>query len=110
MLLAILNKVLEVTPYKTVAVRPPLPLLAKTIQVRRTRHAVYCWRSKDELISNVLMWAPSHGRAKFGRPARTYLQPLCADTRWSLEDLPETIDDRDVLRERVREIRANSVT
>ena len=28
--------------------------IMKTIQVRRTRHAGHCWRSRDELISDVL--------------------------------------------------------
>ena len=32
-----------------------LPPITKTIQVRRTRHAGHCWRSKDELISDVLL-------------------------------------------------------
>ena len=32
-----------------------LPPITKTIQVRRTRHAGPCWRSKDELISDVLL-------------------------------------------------------
>ena len=49
-----------------------LPPITKTIQVRRTRHAGHCWRSKDELISDVLLWTPAYGRAKAGRPARTY--------------------------------------
>ena len=31
-----------------------LPLITKTIQVRRTRHARHCWKSKDELISDIL--------------------------------------------------------
>ena len=37
------------------------------------------------------MWgtAPSHGRAKSVRAARTYIQQLCADTEYSPEDLPE---------------------
>ena len=35
-----------------------LPPITKTIQVRRTRHAGHCWRSKDELISDVLLWTP----------------------------------------------------
>ena len=52
----------------------------KTIQVRRTRHAGHCWRSRDELIRDVLLWIPTHGRAKAGRPARTYIQQLCEDT------------------------------
>ena len=35
-----------------------LPPIRKTIQIRRTRHAGHCWRSKDELISDVLLWTP----------------------------------------------------
>ena len=30
-----------------------LPPITKIIQVRRTRHTVHCWRSRDELISDV---------------------------------------------------------
>ena len=48
-----------------------LPPITKTIQVRRTRHAGHCWRSRDELISDVLLWTSTYGRAKAGRPART---------------------------------------
>ena len=36
-----------------------LPLITKTIQVRRTRHVGHCWRSGDELISDILLWTPS---------------------------------------------------
>ena len=68
-----------------------LPPITKTIQVRRTRHAVHCWRSRDELISDVLLWTSTHGRAKAGRPARTYIQQLCEDTGCSPEDLPEAM-------------------
>ena len=49
-----------------------LPHISKTIQIRRTRHAGHCWRSRDVLISDVLLWTPTYGRAKAGRPARTY--------------------------------------
>ena len=41
--------------------------ITKTIQVRRTRHAGNCWRSRDDLISDVLLLTPSHGWAKAGR-------------------------------------------
>ena len=62
--------------------------------------------SRDELISDILLWTPSHGRAKVGRIARTDIQQLSEDTGCSLEDLPGTMDDREGWRERVREIRA----
>ena len=45
-----------------------LPPIKKTIQIRRTRHAGHCWRSKDELISDVLLWTPTYGRAKQDDP------------------------------------------
>ena len=48
-----------------------LPPITKTIQARRTRHAGHCWRNKDELISNVLLWTLAYGQAKAGRPTRT---------------------------------------
>ena len=72
-----------------------LPPITKTIQLRRTRHAGHCWRSRDELISDVLLWTPTHGRAKAGRPARTYIQQLCEDTGCCPEDLPRAMNDRE---------------
>ena len=72
-----------------------LPPITKTIQVRRIRHAGHCWRSRDELISDVLLWTPTHGRAKAGRPVRTYIQQLCEDTGCFPEDLPEAMNDRE---------------
>ena len=51
---------------------------------------------------------PSHGRAKAGRPARTYIQQLREDTGCCPEDLPRAMNDREEWRERVRDIRATS--
>ena len=87
-----------------------LPPITKTIQVRWTRHAGHCWSSRDEFISDVLLWTPTYGQAKAGRPARTYIQQLCEDTGCSPEDLPEVMNDREKWRERVRDIRAGSTT
>ena len=82
--------------------------IMKTIQVRQTRYAGHCWRSRDELISDVLLWTPTYGQAKAGQPARTYIQQLCEDTGCSPEDLPEVMNDREKWCERVRDIRASS--
>ena len=87
-----------------------LPPITKTIQVRRTRHVGHCWRSRDELISDVFLWTPTHGRAKAGRPARTYIQQLCEDTGCCPEDMPEAVNDNERWRERVRDTRATSTT
>ena len=87
-----------------------LPPITKTIQIRRTRHAGHCWRSRNDLISDALQWTSSHGRANPGCPARTYIQQLCADAGCSLEDLPEAMDNREVWREKVRNDCADNVT
>ena len=87
-----------------------LPPITKTIQVRRTRHAGHCWRSRDELISEVILWTPTYGRAKAGRPARIYILQLCEDTGCSSEDLPEAMNDRQKWPERVRDIRASGTS
>ena len=53
-----------------------LPPIIKTVQVRRTSHAEHCRRSRDGLMSDILLWTPSQGRVKAGRPARIYMQQL----------------------------------
>ena len=37
-----------------------LPPISKSIQVIRTRHAEQCWRSKDKLMCDVLLWNLQH--------------------------------------------------
>ena len=107
MLLAILNKSWQQHPTRH-QLYGHLPPITKTIQVRRTRLAGHCWRSRDELIRDVLLWIPTYGCAKAGRPARTYIQQLCEDTGCCPEDLPRAMNDREEWRERVRDIRAAS--
>ena len=87
-----------------------LPPITKTIQVRRTRYAGHFWRSKDELISVLLLWTPAYGQAKAGRPARTYIEQLYEDTGCNPEDFQKTMNDREKWRERVRDIRAGGTT
>ena len=88
MLRAILNKSWQQHPTRH-QLYGHLPPITKTIQVRRTRHAGHCWRSRGELISDVLLWTPTYGRAKAGRPARTYIKQLCegmgcSRKRWTI--------------------------
>ena len=71
MLRAILNKSWQQHPTRH-QLYGHLPPITKTIQAKQTRHAKHCWRSKDELISDVLLWTPTYGQSKAGRPARTY--------------------------------------
>ena len=99
-----IEQVLETAPTKQ-HLYGHLPPITKTIKVRQTRHAGHCWRSRDELISDVLIWTPSHGCVKAGRPAWTYVQQLCEDVT-----LPEAMNNRQEWRERVRDIYADGTT
>ena len=94
MLWAISNKSRRQHPTKQ-QLHGHLQPITKTIEVRQTRNAGNCWRSRDELINGILLWTPSHGRAKEERPARTYIQQLCVDTGCCLDNLLGAIDDRE---------------
>ena len=105
MLRAILNKSWQQHP-----TRRQLYGHLPPIQARRTRHAGHCWRSKDEIVSDVLLWTPAYNQSKAGRPARSFIQQLCDDTGYNPEDLPEAMNDRETWRERVWDIRASRTT
>ena len=94
MLRAILNNTRKPHPAKQ-QLYVPLPPILKANQVRQTRHARHSGRRKDALISDILQWAPTHGRTSVGPTARTYLSQLGADIGYSLEDLPGAINDWD---------------
>ena len=109
MLRAILNKSWRQHPTRHKLYGHLSPIM-KTIQVRRTRHAGHRWRSKDEIVSDVLLWTPTYGRAKAGRPDFTYIQQLREYKECSSEDLLEAMNDREKWWERIRDIRASGTT
>ena len=80
-------------------------LSQKNIQLRQKRHVWPWWRSRDKLISDILLWTSTHGQTSVGRSAKTYMYQLCADTRCRIEDLSTVRTDRDGWwkRERKRE-------
>ena len=92
MLRAILNRSWQQHPTRC-QLYGHLPPITKTIHARRTRHAGHCWRSKDEIVSDVLLWTPAYGQSKAGRPPRTFIQQLCDDTGCNPEDMPEAMND-----------------
>ena len=109
MLRAILNESWQQHPTRH-QLYSHLPPITKTIQARQTRHAGHCWRSKDELVSDVLLWTPTYSQSKAGRLARTCIRQLCDDTGCNPEDLPEAMNDRETWKERVRDICAGRTT
>ena len=107
MLQAILNKSWRQHPKKQLPYGH-LPPITKTIKVSRIKHAGQCWRRRDELMSDVLLWTPftwpSNSRAT---STNLHTAALCGHG-CKAEDLPEAMDNRELLRERVRNIRADT--
>ena len=79
-------------------------------ETRRQLHKNATCILEQVFIRDVLLWNPTHGREKAGRPARTYIQQLCEDTGCCPEDLPRAMNDREEWQERVWDIRATSAT
>ena len=77
---------LKATPHKTTPVRQHT---SKTTEVRRTRYADHRWKSDDPLRNDVLLWNLTHRQDNVAQPTGTYLQRLCVDTKFSLEDLTQ---------------------
>ena len=85
-----------------------IPRVTATIRQQRLRFAGHCRRSKNELSSEGLLWEPSHGKRSRGRPRKTYVDQLIADTACTYEDLANLMDDRDRWKELINESRASS--
>ena len=62
--------------------------MTSVIKERRTRFSGHCYRTKDEVVSDLILWTPKHGKSKVGRPSKTYTKQLTEDVDCQLEDLP----------------------
>ena len=78
-----------------------LPPITVSIRERRLRFVGHCWRSKEEVVSKVLLWKPKHGTTSSGRPTRTYIDQLADDTGCLPEELATAMLDRDGWKKRV---------
>ena len=83
-----------------------LTQITSVIKERRTRFAGHCYRSKDEVVNDLILWTPKHGNAKVGRPSKTYTKQLTEDADCQLEDLPRAMEDREYWTGRVNMVRA----
>ena len=64
------------------------------IRIRRTRFASHCYLSEEEILKDVLLWTPTHGTTKIGRPRKTYVKQLYDDTGLTTEELNIAMKDR----------------
>ena len=106
MLRAILNISWRQHPTKS-QLYGPMPDISTILCERRMHFAGHCWRAKQELASDLLLWTPRHGKARAGRPAITYIDQLSRDTGCFPEDLPTLMQDRNGWRDRIN-VRARS--
>ena len=102
MLRAILNKSWQHQPTEQ-QLYDHLPPITKTIQVRRTRLAGQGMKIGDEFISDILLWTPSHLRAKAGRPIYNSSVPIqdvvlkTSREQWTIETGGERGSGKSVL-------------
>ena len=82
--------------------------ISSTIREQRLRFAGHCWRSKTELVSDLLLWTPKHGKSNRGRPFKTFVKQLEDDSGYLQEDLTRLMADRNRWREIVTACRASS--
>ena len=68
------NKIKNETLYGTIE------RLSNTIRRRRLKFAGHCLRREDEVVSDLVMWQPTHGTRRRGRPPDSYIKTLERDT------------------------------
>ena len=69
-----------------------LPHVTQTVLIKFRSHARHWWKSKDELISDVLQWTPTHGHTRVERLVKTYINRLNAGTGCCLEDVRGSVN------------------
>ena len=109
MLRAVLNKSWREHPTKE-ELYGKIPAITSLIKERRTRFAGHCYRSKEELASDLILWIPAHGHTQVGRPQMSYIDQLAKDADMEIEDLKSAMTNRDVWRRRVVMVRATRPT
>ena len=73
------------------------------------RFSGHCLRRKVEVINQLLLWDPMHGKRSRGRSVRTYIDQLMDDAQLDNEELPFAMDDRDGWKRQVMDARLRSI-
>ena len=85
-----------------------LPKIIDTLMIRRPQFIGHCWRKKDEVISDLLLWEPKHNTRKRGRPATTYVDQLRNDTGLSIAELKSIMGNQKEWMKLVNGVRVGS--
>lgn len=49
--------------------------------------AGHCYRSKEEVISDLILWKTTHGSTEVSKSSKTYTKQSTKDTEYEFEDL-----------------------
>lgn len=80
-----------------------LPSIDAKIAERRLRLAGHCHRHPELSTQKLLLWEPTHGTRRRGRPRTTYINTLLRDTGvTSTHDITSLMEDRAVWRTMVK--------
>ena len=97
-------RILDATPYKTIAIRP----LGFHLVNHSRRLSIGCWILLDMSRETDKRYSPidflhMNVLVSVSGPAKTYIHYLCVDTRYHLEDLLRVMNDKiDVFRKNVK--------
>ena len=86
-----------------------IPRITSLIREQRMRFAGHCWRSNNELVSDVLLWTPKHDQRSRGRPAKTFVDQMIEDIEYEMEELINVMENRNEWKKRVLECRVSSI-
>ena len=75
-----------------------LPKVSDKIKKRRLQFAGHCLRSSGQVVSDLVLWKPVHGKRGAGRPIMTYVDLLCQDTRQTPAEIKTCMENRSVWR------------
>ena len=75
-----------------------LPRVSEKIGKRRLQFAGHCVRSSGQVVSDLVLWKPTHGKRSAGRPNKTYVDILCQDTSLTPDEMENCMRDRRVWR------------
>ncbi|XP_015753298.1 PREDICTED: uncharacterized protein LOC107333054 [Acropora digitifera] len=74
------------------------PKITDKIRPRRLKFAGHCRTQEDELVSKLVLWLPTHGQRKQGRPPLTYIDTLRQETGLEVDELDTCMQNRAVWR------------
>ena len=87
-----------------------VPPVSSTIRQRRLKFAGHSVRQKDQNVSELVLWEPTHGTKSKGGQSKTFVDTLKEDTGCtSAEEIKSCMEDRDVWREIVSRCSVKSV-